>query len=121
MKAIVFFKSIAEVYNYVNGPKLFLSKCYCKNFLCYWCDYKDDSEGYLCLEVSKDRIKNLKSKNITLHQAFKNPETNAVYKLIYLSVNEASDIINDFDFNNNTDLLPPDDIFIEYTDKIKKR
>jgi len=79
---------VLEIYVQYNGPRLLA----CKNqagkiFLGLWVDEEEDSDLWLYMFVSLERLKSVRTGQISLHQAFSNPETHFLYKITYTSTN----------------------------------
>lgn len=75
---------ILEVYAQYNGPRL-LS---CKNqsgkiFLALWVDEVEDSDLWLYMLVSINRLKRIREGSMCLHQAFSEPETGKLYEVVH--------------------------------------
>lgn len=105
--------NILEIYDYYDMPILFLVKNELDiMYLVFWCDMTDVSWGYLYLEISPDKLQNIKSKTLSLYDAYRNPE-NHLY-IVYISYNDDIDIVNDFSINHkNIEYLPPPDWYVE--------
>jgi hypothetical protein len=106
--------NLLEVYIQYNGPRLLA----CQNqankvFIALWVDEEEDFDLWLYMLVSIDKLKSIRSGEISLHQAFANPETNYLYELTYLHDNSQWNTkripIDDLD----KDCLPLENTFIQ--------
>lgn len=109
---------IAEVYEYIDGPRLFAAR---NNigamFLVFWCDEEKDATGWLYLPISEARLNSLRRKEITLNDAYREPET--AYYLVYTGVPPRTDSALLFNSNAiNSDFFPPTGYYIEYADVV---
>ena len=75
---------VLEIYIQYNGARLLA----CKNqaskiFLALWVDEEDEYDLWLYMLVSLDRLQNIRTGEISLHQAFSEPESSFLYELTY--------------------------------------
>jgi len=75
---------VLEIYIQYNGARLLA----CKNqasqiFLALWVDEEDDYDLWLYMLVSLDRLQSIRTGQISLHQAFCEPESSLLYELTY--------------------------------------
>jgi hypothetical protein len=73
-----------EIYVQYNGPRLLA----CKNqasqiFLALWVDEEEDSDLWLYMLVSLDKLKFIRTGQICLYQAFSKPESHFLYEVNY--------------------------------------
>jgi hypothetical protein len=103
---------VLEVYVEYNGPRLLA----CKNqaskvFFALWVDEEEDSDLWLYMLVSLDRLQSIRTGQISLHEAFSKPE-NSLYEVTYTHVNSEwctrQVAVDDLD----RDCLPLEDTFL---------
>lgn len=75
---------VLEIYVQYNGPRLLA----CKNqasqiFLSLWVDEEEDSDLWIYMLVSHDRLQSIRTGEISLHQAFCMSESLYLYELTY--------------------------------------
>jgi hypothetical protein len=102
---------IVEIYENLDGPKLFLVKSKTgRLYLVYWCGCGEDYDEWLYVSVDLSMIYRLKHKVYDIYNACIAP---GVHKfLIKTTVN--GDLI---DFGVEREHLPPPNHFIEHVDK----
>jgi hypothetical protein len=105
---------LLEVYVQYNGPRL-LS---CKNqankiFLALWVDEEEESDLWLYMLVSHERLIAIRKGEMSLHEAFSNPESNYVYELTYINSNSQWSVEKKSIESISHDCLPLEDTFIE--------
>ncbi len=107
---------VVEVYEYFDMPTLYCAKnTMGAYFVVYWCDVKDDKEGWLYLPVSLEKLNLLRRSQISFHKAYHNSEQG--YYLAYVGVEPAADeVIYLSESEVVPELLPPDDYFVESID-----
>lgn len=108
--------TILEVYEYLDGPRFFAAK---NNvgviFLVYWCEEERDKTGWLYLQISEAKLSDLRRKKLTIHAAFKKPET--IMYLVYTKIRPEQDSVEMVSASTvNEAFIPPDGFYIEYVD-----
>jgi hypothetical protein len=105
---------VLEIYIQYNGARLLA----CKNqasqiFMALWVDEEDEYDLWLYMLVSLDRLQNIRTGQMSLHQAFCEPESSLLYELTYSYINSewsTKEIaLEDLD----KDLLPLEGTFLE--------
>lgn len=70
---------ILKVYEYYDGPKIFLAQNWEEQYLVYWCDYTQYGEGWLYAPIDAKTLVQLEENEIDLTEAFMNPSHDYVY------------------------------------------
>jgi hypothetical protein len=105
---------LLEVYIEYNGPRLLA----CKNqankiFLALWVDEEEESDLWLYMLISYERLIAIRKGEICLQQAFSNPESNYLYELTYVNSNSQWLIEKKSIESISHDCLPLEDTFIQ--------
>ena len=107
---------LLEIYVKYNGPRLLA----CKNqaskiFLALWVDEEEDSDLWLYMLVSLDRLQSIRTGQISLYDAFSEPESHSLYEATYTHLNSRWSTkqvaVDDLD----KDCLPLEDAFLRCT------
>jgi hypothetical protein len=112
---------IFEVYEYLDGPRLFAARNNIgTKYLAFWFDEEDDATGWLYLPLSEEKLNKLRRKKISLHSAYLEPETN--YFLVYTASPPRKDSVEIATPDNiSSDFFPPEGYYIEYVDVIDEK
>lgn len=105
---------VLEIYVQHNGARLLA----CKNqankiFLALWVDEEEEYDLWLYMLVSIDRLQEIRTGAISLHQAFCNPESDFVYELTYTYVHSEWTIKETSVDYLDKDYLPLEGTFLE--------
>lgn len=112
---------IVEVYDYYDGPKFFSVRDRTSSFYTvYWCDLLDGAEGWLYLPISEKRLDRLRRREISVRDAYLEPEKG--YWLVYTRVSpKKSESISYFGCEDvNPAFIPPEGMFVDYVDVIEE-
>jgi hypothetical protein len=110
---------IIEIYEYYDFPCLFS----CQNasgqiFLAVWIDETPAYKTWLYSPMSKSRLKNIRSGNIDLYDAFKKSEDGFIYQAI-IPENDNCDVVEIiFCENINDEFLPIAGETIDFSDTV---
>jgi hypothetical protein len=104
---------LLEVYVQYNGPRLLA----CKNqankvFLALWVDEEEESDLWFYMLVSYEKLIAIRKGEISLHQAFSNPENNYIYELTYTNGNAQWSVEKKSIESISEDCLPLENTFI---------
>ena len=112
---------IFEVYEYLDGPRLFATRNNIGTmYLAYWFNEEDDATGWLYLPISEAKLNKLRRKMMTLNAAYQEPETS--YYLVYTGIPPRDDSAELVTLKAvDTVFFPPEGYFIEYVDVINKQ
>lgn len=110
--------NIIEVYDYLDGPKFFCVRDEVGSFFTvYWCDLKDNNEGWLYLPLSEKRLEEIRRKEITINEAYLKAEK-GLY-LVYTTIGSENDTADYYSIKNiDKSLIPPDGYYIEWVEVI---
>jgi hypothetical protein len=105
---------LLEVYVQYNGPRLLA----CKNqankiFLALWVDEEEELDLWLYMLVSYERLIAIRKGEMSLHEAFSNPESNYLYELTYTNLSSQWSVDKKSIERISPDCLPLEDTFIK--------
>lgn len=110
---------VIEVYDYYDGPRFFSVRDKTGSiYVVYWCDLRDDAEGWLYLPISEKRLDKLRRKSISVRDAYIEPERD--YWLVYTKVRPSKQESIEYVQRNevNAAFLPPEDMFVDFVDVV---
>lgn len=104
---------ILEIYVQYNGPRLLA----CKNqvnkiFFVLWVNEEEDSELWLYMLVSIERLQTIRTGAISLYQAFAEPETETLYEVTCNDANHEWNVRQTLVSELDHDYLPLEDTFL---------
>lgn len=106
--------SIQSVYEFYEGPKLFLAVNGAGNYyISFWIDSSDEYDEWLYASINQDRLNDLESSKIKLRDVFTYPSDYVFKVKNYYEDNRTSEITQISAENITDDILPPHDYFIE--------
>lgn len=112
---------IFEVYEYLDGPRLFAVKNNIGSiYLVYWFDEQEEETGWLYLPISEEKLNQLRRKEISLNEAYRHPET--FYIIAYTKIPPQIDTAElVLPLAINKEFFPPDGYYIEYVDVVDEQ
>ena len=111
---------LSEIYEYFDGPRLFSVRDNAGGLcLAYWFDESEEATGWLYLPITENKLTRLRQQQLTLRQAYEEPET--FYWVVYTRIPPNEDSARLVTRQQiDSDFFPPEGYYIQYADAVSE-